>query len=489
MSDTKSNLIKILGSEKVLDSPDVLEAYSRDESFAKPMRARYLAKPANGKEVQELVQWAGSTMTPLIPVSSGPPHFRGDTVPSVPEGVIVDLSGMKKVISTNLRHRMVVVEPGVTYGELQPVLAKAGLRLSTTLAPRKNKSVLTSVLELEPRIIPRLQWNYIDPLRSVEATFGDGQMLWTGDAAGGPLDLEAQQQGDKWQIGGSGPGTTDFYRFLTAAQGSMGIVTWASLRCYELPSIHKLYMVTAKKLTDLQELAYRLLRLRFGDEFMLMNGTYLANLLGESPDDINKLKNDMPMWIMLIGISGYTILPEERVDQLEKDVQEIAQQHGFDLKSSVAGVPSREILAKMINPSGELYWKQCYKGAYQDIFFVSTLDRAQGFVDVMQSVAENAAYPTSDIGVYIQPQHQGTSCHIEFNLPYCPDSASETNGMKEMFTKASADLLRQGAFYSRPYGIWAELAYSHAAQTASFLRKFKGIFDPNNIMNPAKLCF
>jgi len=489
MSDTKSNLISILGAGKVLDSPEVLEAYSRDESFAKPMKPRFVVKPANTAEVQQLVKWAGKENTPLIPVSSGTPRFRGDTVPGVPEAVIVDLSDMKKILSINNRHRMAIVEPGVTYGELQPALAKEGLRLSTPLAPRKSKSVLGSILELEPRLNPRMQWNYTDPLRSVEVVFGDGQILWTGDAGGGPQDLEAQQKTDKWQITPFGPGTTDFYRFLTAAQGTMGVVMWASMRCQELPSIQKLFMVTAKKLPDLQEFVYKILRLRFGDEFSIMNGTYLANLLGESPEEIKRLKNDMPMWVALIGVSGYTILPEERVYQQENDIREIAQQYGFELKSSVAGVPSRDILAKMINPSGDVYWKQCYKGGFQDIFFVSTLDRAQGFVNVMQSVADNAAYPASDIGVYIQPQHHGTSCHIEFNLPYCPCNANETGSMKELYRKASAALLKQGAFYSRPYGIWADMAYNKDAQTVIFLKKIKGIFDPNNIMNPAKLCF
>jgi FAD/FMN-containing dehydrogenase len=486
MSDTKSELINILGGEKVLDSPGILEAYSRDESFVKPIRARFVVKPVNVDEVQKLVQWAGKERTPLVPLSSGPPRFRGDTVPGVPEAVIVDLSGMKKIISINLRHRMVIVEPGVTYSELQPALAKEGLRLSTPLAPRENKSVIASVLEIEPRLNPRQQWNYVDPFRCAEVIFGDGQKLWTGDAAGGPLDLETQWSQNKWQITGSGPGFTDFHRFLTAAQGSMGIVTWASMRCQELPQIHKLYLVPAKNPAGLQEFVYKILRLSFGDELMLMNGTYLANLLGESPEQIKRIKNEMPPWMALIGIAGYSILPEERVDQQEKDITEIAQQYGLNLLSSAAGIPSQEILAKILNPCGKPFWKQRYKGCFQDIFFVSTLDKAQGFIAAMNSVAEDEVYPTSDIGVYIQPQHKGTSCHIEFNLPYSPDQA---DGMQKFYLRASTELLKQGAFYSRPYGIWGEMAFNKDAQTVKFLSKIKGIFDPNNIMNPAKLCY
>ena len=489
MSYAKSSLIEILGSEKVLDNPEILEAYTKDESFAKPMSAQFLVKPGNVDEVQRLVQWAVRERMPLVPVSSGPPHFRGDTVPSVPEAVIVDLSGMKKILNINRRHRIAVVEPGVTYSELQPILAKEGLRLSTPLAPRENKSVVASVLELEPRVNPMQQWSYNDPLRCTEVVFGDGQKMWTGEAGSGPQDLEAQWSKDKWQISGNGPAVTDFYRFLTAAQGSMGIVTWASLKLQELPQIHKLYLVPARQLSNLQEFVYKILRLRFGDECFITNGTYLANILGETPAQISRLKSELPLWTALIGIAGYAILPEERVEQQEKDIADIAQQYGLKLQSQAAGVPSGEVLDKILNPSGKPYWKQRYKGGSQDIFFISTLDRAQLFISTMYALAEDAAYPTSDIGIYIQPQHQGTSCHIEFSLPYCPDCESEAYGMQELYRKASAELLKQGAFYSRPYGIWSEMAFNRDAQTTMHLKKIKAIFDPYSVMNPAKLCY
>ena len=41
---------------------------------------------------------------------------------------------------------MAIVEPGVTFSELQPELAKEGMRLPMPLLPRTSKSVLGSVL-------------------------------------------------------------------------------------------------------------------------------------------------------------------------------------------------------------------------------------------------------------------------------------------------------------------------------------------------------
>lgn len=60
-------------------------------------------RPKNLQEVLEIVLWANQAKSPLIPVSSGPattvssgpPRFNGDTVPSVANTFMVDLSGMK----------------------------------------------------------------------------------------------------------------------------------------------------------------------------------------------------------------------------------------------------------------------------------------------------------------------------------------------------------------------------------------------------------
>src|SRR5512142_618378 len=76
------DLSRILGPANVLNDPQILDSFSKDESFAQPLRPAFIVKPENAAQVQELVQWANRTLTPLVPVSSGPPHLRGGTGPS-----------------------------------------------------------------------------------------------------------------------------------------------------------------------------------------------------------------------------------------------------------------------------------------------------------------------------------------------------------------------------------------------------------------------
>src|ERR1017187_8954336 len=133
-------------------APAVLDGYAKDISFVNPVRPAAVVRPKTADEVQQIVRFANETRTPLVPVSSGPPHFRGDTVPSVGGAVIVDLSGMKKVMVVDRKRRVAMCEPGVTFGELIPEVRREGLRLNMPLLPRKSKSVVGSILEREPVI-------------------------------------------------------------------------------------------------------------------------------------------------------------------------------------------------------------------------------------------------------------------------------------------------------------------------------------------------
>ena len=489
MADAKAELVALVGKENVLDDPETLDTYSKDQSFTRAMKPRLVVKPQNVDEVQRIIGWASRTNTPLVPVSSGPPHFRGDTVPSVPEAVIIDLSGMKKIISIDRRNRIVIIEPGVTYSELQPALAREGMRLSTSLLPRANKSVIASLLEREPRLNCRYQWSSLDPLRCLEIVWGDGNKLWTGDAGTGDMNLEKQWDQEKRQVQPAGPAQTDFYRLLSAAQGSMGIATWASVKCEVLPQIHKLFLVPAKNLDNLIDFTYRLLRFRYADELFLMNNTDLAYALGGNSEQIKASMDQLPPWVVIVGIAGRNELPEERVEFQDKDISEIAQQFGLEFIPAVPGASGVQLQKVMLNTSRDPYWKLDYQGGCQDIFFVTTLDKTPELVRAMHSMAEESGYPTSDIGVYVQPRHQGVNCHCEFSLPYDPEDRGQVDRIQALYTKASETLINQGALFTRPYGIWANMAFNRDAHSTTLLKKIKGIFDPNGIMNPGKLCF
>jgi len=162
---------------------------------------------------------------------------------------------------------------------------------------------------------------------------------------------------------------------------------------------------------------------------------------------------------------------------------------GLQPAKSANGLSANRILKTVKKPSAEPYWKLRYKGACEDVFFLSINDKLAGQMEAMTASAESAGYPASDMGVYIQPVVQGTGVHCEFNLFYNPGNSAEAARVRELSLSAARSLIAKGAFFSRPYGDNAEMILNRDAATVAVLNKFKKIFDPNHIMNPGKVCF
>ncbi len=485
----KRKLVRIVGAANVSYEQAMLDEYSRDMSFVNTVRPVCVVKPQNADDIQKLVNLANETLTPLVPVSSGPPHFRGDTVPGIGGAVIVDLNKMKKIIRVDRARRVTMVEPGVTFGELIPAVEKEGLRLNMPLLPRKSKTVVGSMLEREPVTMPKYHWDISDPLACVEVVFGTGDIFRTGQAAG-PGTVEEQ-----WAAGGAqkapyGPGPTSWHRLIQGAQGTIGIVTWASMRCEIIPKLEEPFVVGSSYLDRLLELTHWLVRLRLANECFILNKSALAAIMAKKwPGDYRDLKDNLPPWVVFFNIAGYDYYPEDRVSYQTKNVLDITQRLGVEAVKAVGGVSANEILKVVQQPSGEPYWKLRYKGACQDIFFLTIYDKLEGLIGVMNELAEKTGYPASDVGVYLQPIVQGTGCHCEFNLFYDPENQSELDRVNELSTLAIKNLMARGAFFSRPYGKTAGMIINRDAATVAVLNKVKKIFDPNNVMNPGKLCF
>jgi FAD/FMN-containing dehydrogenase len=278
-------------------------------------------------------------------------------------------------------------------------------------------------------------------------------------------------------------------RLLTGAQGSMGIVTWASIKCELLPAVHKFYFVTAKTLEALIDFVYRMQRLRLGDELMIVNQAQLAAMLGKESDRIGRLKCDLPPWTAIIGIAGRALFPEDRVAVQQEDINELAQRYGLKLLFGIARVTHQDMRDALLSPCEAPCYKMTYKGACEEIFFLTTLDRSPHFKQIVFNQAADFNYPTSEIGVYIQPQHQGAAQHCEFNLPYDPEKTDESNRLKAFYSEVSQKLIANGAYFARPYGDWADMVYNRDARSTRALRTIKRIFDPNSVMNPGRLCF
>ena len=186
-----SELEQVLGPERVLTDRKTRAAFASDGSFVSGKTPGCVVCPKDADQILALVRLANERSLALIPCSSRPPRFRGDTLPAVANAVMVDLSGLDRIVRIDRRAKVALIEPGVTFEQLQTAAHAEGLRVVMPLLPRRTKSVIGAYLEREPNTIPKYHWDMSDPLCCLEVVFGAGELFRTGSAAG-PGSLEEQ---------------------------------------------------------------------------------------------------------------------------------------------------------------------------------------------------------------------------------------------------------------------------------------------------------
>lgn len=476
-------IVSVVGAENILTEDADISHFCKGGpvSGGEPVA---VVRLRDSRTVRNLIKLAREEDMNLVFRSSPTQSLHGASVPKG-KAIIVDMSEMDRVLRLDRRNKVVLIEPGVTFERLIPEVEKAGLKVLTPLLPRKGKSVLASCLEREPILIPKYHWDMTDPLLCTELVFGTGDIFRTGSAAG-PGSLEMQWASGLAQKNPMGPAQTDFVRIVQGSQGTMAAVTWCSLKLEVKPTVHRIYFVAERNIERLIDLTYRALRRRLGDEWFILNAQALATAVSKNGDNIPDIADAQAPYTLILGISGYEYFPDERVSYQEKDISNHAQAVGVTLTNEIPGCSARRMERIISGTSEQPYYKMRPEGAFYDIFFLTTLNRVPRFLSTMNEQAEKHGYPGERIGVYIQPIQQGRNAHVEFTLYFKPE---EEGSILKLFNSASRALAEEGAFFSRPYGMWADIAYERCADTVRALRLVKNILDPDHILNRDRLCF
>jgi FAD/FMN-containing dehydrogenase len=487
MKSTKEELVKRVESGNLTDAPEVLKAYSTDLSFEPAGMPNYAVRPHTTEQVQQVIQFANEHSIPVVPVSSGV-HYYGTTIPKQ-GGIVLDLTGMNQVFEIDELNRRVRLEAGVTWKQLTRELESKGLRILMPLLPHPLRSVVTDHLERE--VPTNTVYDYGEPLQSMEVVWPTGQVFRTGSAS-----VTGYPDSPSKGANPSGPGL-DFYRLLQGAQGTMGVVTWANLKIEYLPKMDKILFAPVRDFNNAIEFLYRILRIRIGQECLLLNNINLATILADDGfRDFEKLRASLPPWTLILVISGFQRRPEEKIHYEEQTLGEVLRNEfpEIHLADNLPGVPNlgKKLLPMLRKPWPEpvTYWKNRYKGGCQSLFFITKPTWVSRFMGKVEAIAARHGYPIGDVGGYLQPIEHNRACHLEFNFFYDPASPLEVTRVKGLYSEAVRALLSEGALFTRPYGEeLTRLVYERAADYTMALKRVKKIFDPNNIMNPGRLCF
>ena len=145
-------LTEAVGRGNILLDPADLDEFACGQvgtNGGERLKPDAIVRPGDPDEVKALVDLANRLRLNLVPVSSGPPHTRGGTAirAKTTPSVVVDMSRMDRIVRIDRRNKVALVEPGVTFGQLNAEAREAGLKVLSPLLPRATKSVVASSLD------------------------------------------------------------------------------------------------------------------------------------------------------------------------------------------------------------------------------------------------------------------------------------------------------------------------------------------------------
>ncbi len=482
----KEDLTAMLGKDYVCVDEEMLKKYSSDQSFVEAGQPDVIVFVNSSSQIQEVVRYANDTSTPIIPFSSGL-NLHGGTIPKK-GGIMLDCSKINNILQIDENNWFAVIEPGVTLSQLQNELEKHHLRALLPWGAPPSRSALSSVIERDPALAAASFEYGNDLLMDTEIILPYGDILKTG----------------LWSAGGKpgshmGPVRSMLYRFWTAAQGTLGIITKVCIKVEYLPIFSKLYAFKFDSFFELMEPLKAIQRKEIGLESFILNHFNMAALLCDDwqipttfPAQKTEskyfatLSKEMPRWLLLIYLRGGPRLPKDKIAYEEKALQEIAS--SFELQQFQLKDRENFLLKECLRPWSILK-KFCYRGSVHDLSFKAPLKEIPEFQKIISQVATGYGYPIEDIGAYILPIERGRAMHCEFDFHCDLNNTQEAARIKRLWLEASEKLIDAGAFFDRPYGAWADLMYRRTGMYTQKLVELKKELDPHNIMNPGHLCF
>lgn len=216
---------ELAGVTLYTDALDLL-SYQRDSSVVAAGTPAMVARAANVADVAAVVSRAHRDAVPVY-VRGGGTMYAGGVNPHA-GGIVLDVSDMRSVLELDLARGVVVVEPGIRFGELLAVLEPHGQTIGIVPVTAPSATVGGAVAAHALGTGSPRHQSMGDCVAGLEVVLADGTRVRTGSAAA--------TGGHFFQRYCIGPDLTGLF---LGADGSLGVITAVALWLFPLPAVRE----------------------------------------------------------------------------------------------------------------------------------------------------------------------------------------------------------------------------------------------------------
>ena len=454
-----ADALSALLGDRLLTSVAERHTYGYDNSRGHALPDA-VALPCTTDEVAAIVRACRAHRVPVVARGRGT-NTTGAAVPAA-GGVVVSMERMRRIIAIRPGDRCAVVEPGVLNGDLQDALRPHGL----FWPPDPTSAAFSSIggnLACNaggPRAVKYGASR--DNVLALTAVTGTGEVITCGSAT---------------TKGATG---YDLQRLLVGSEGTLALITEATLRLVPLPPARRALRALYRDVDAAAAAVARLMAQPVTPsmlEFMDGRALGLARAHMRAAGGSDDLPADAGALLMLEA--------DGDAHALDGDVAALAaaaQGEGCLGVEPAADEAARERLwaaRKALSPA----LRTLAPGKINEDVVVP-VSRIPGLVAGVQALATEFALPIVCFG------HAGNG-NLHVNLMYDPADADQSTRAQAAMARVFALAVGLGGTLSGEHGIGvakrAFMPQAVDAPTLAMMRAVKAAFDPDGILNPGKL--
>ena len=454
MSQFLAELKAIIGDEYIYLSPDKLEKYDHDKTDRR-VTPDAVVEPFSSEQISVLMKLANKYKIPIVPRGTGTGLTGGAL--ATQGGVILSLLKMDKIVDIDPVNMTATVQPGVITQQLHKILEEQGLYYPPDPSSFDESCIGGNIANDAGGPHCYKYGTTRDYILEMEVVLPNGEIIRTGVKT------------RKGVVG------YDIHDLIIGSEGTLGVVTEATLRLIPLPR-------------------------------------KIVTLLAFFPDIESVIQ-------MMTDLSGIRVVPATMEFMAHECLKLLTGRIQFTIPDGTEVLTIIELegdethVEAQIEPIGEV----CFEHNAVDLFVADTSAKRNSIWNVRRSFreiiketvkykrSEDIVVPISEIPTFIA---EATAIAQKYNLVnynyghlgdgnvHCNMTSLENNDKvnargEKAFGEIFRLALKLGGTISGEHGIGISkkpfLPLELSRESIRIQKEIKKIFDPNNIMNPGKI--